>query len=65
MQINTKQLKLNALQIEEILDRLVPLVFKPEEQVVCRFILEETASRVTSAEFAVIVQKLLHPTGGN
>lgn len=51
--------KFDALQIESILDRLVPLIAKPEDQGFFRGVLRIYADASTSGEFALFVNKLL------
>lgn len=53
-------LKLNALQIEEIVNKLVPLIAAPEDEAFFRFVLTEKAANCSSAEFSVFVGKLLN-----
>jgi hypothetical protein len=52
-------LKLDAMQIESILDRLVPLIAKPEDHGFFRGVLRLKAEASTSGQFACFVNKLL------
>lgn len=51
--------KLDDLQIESILDKLVPLIAAPEDQGFFRGLLEIYASEVSSGQFAHFVNGLL------
>jgi hypothetical protein len=59
--------KLNATQIEAILDKLVPLIAAPQDQEFFRAVLELKAEESSSGAFAALVAKLLNsvdPQGG-
>lgn len=54
--------KFNGAQIEEIIDRVVPLIVKPEDHSFFRGILHIKAESCrSSAEFSCFVAKLLNP----
>ena len=52
-------MKLDALQIENILDKLVPLIAKPEDHEFFRGVLTIAAEEYSSGRFAALVGKLL------
>lgn len=54
-----KAFKLDGLQIEAILDKLVPLIAKPEDHGFFRALLEIKAEESTSGQFACFVNRLL------
>lgn len=54
------ELKLNAMQIERILDELVPLIAEPEDYGFFRGILRIKAEESTSSGFAYFVHSLLN-----
>lgn len=51
--------KLNAAQIESIIDRLVPVIASPEDQEFFRGVLYIKAEESTSGQFAYFVSRLL------
>lgn len=51
--------KLNALQIESILDKLVPLIADEKDHEFFRGVLQIKAEICSSADFTVFVNKLL------
>lgn len=51
--------KLDAMQIESILDKLVPMIAKPEDHDFFRAILGIKAEESTSADFSLFIAKLL------
>lgn len=51
--------KLTPLQIETIIDRLVPLIAAPEDEGFFRGVLRIKAEESTSGEFADFVNRLL------
>lgn len=51
--------KLNPLQIESILDRLVPLIADKQDHDFFRGVLQIKAENCSSAEFTMFVNKLL------
>ena len=51
--------KLDASQIETILDKLVPLIAAPEDHSFFRGLLRIKAEESTSGEFALLINKLL------
>ena len=51
--------KLDAKQIEAILDKLVPIIAAPKDHGVFRGILRIQAENSTSGQFAAFVNKLL------
>lgn len=55
--------KLDPLQIENILDRLVPRIAAPEDQEFFRGVLRIKAEESSSGEFACFVNKLLKAAG--
>ena len=54
-----KAFKLDAMQIESIIDRLVPLIAKPEDHEFFRGVLRIKAEESTSGHFAHFVNTLL------
>ena len=50
--------KLTPLQIETIIDKLVPLIAAPEDQEFFRAVLRIKADESTSGEFAYFVNRL-------
>jgi hypothetical protein len=53
----------NALQIEAIIDKLVPLIAAPADHEFFRGVLRIKAENSTSGEFAVFCAKLLKSVG--
>lgn len=51
--------KLNPLQIETILDRIVPLIAEPADHEFFRGVLAIKAENCTSGEFAFLVSMIL------
>ena len=55
--------KLNALQIENILDTLIPLIADPKDHEFFKFVIGEKLASCTSSEAVVFVNKLLKKNG--
>lgn len=51
--------KLDALQIETIVNRLVPLIAAPKDHALFRFIITTKAEELNSADFACFIARLL------
>lgn len=51
--------KLNGMQIENILDKLVPLIAAPEDHEFFRGVLAIQAEELTASAFGAFVSKLL------
>lgn len=51
--------KLDALQIETIVNRLVPLIAAPKDHALFRFIIATKAEELNSADFACFIAQLL------
>lgn len=52
--------KLNAMQIEEIINKIVPLIAAEEDHEFFRGVLQITAENSSSGNFALFVKKLLN-----
>lgn len=52
-------MKLNALQIETILDKLIPRIAKPEDEGFFRGVIGLQLEAMTSAQAALFVKRLL------
>lgn len=57
--MNMQAHKLNNMQIESIIDRIVPLIANPEDQGFFRAILRIKAESCTSSHFAHFVNNIL------
>jgi len=51
--------KLNAMEIENIIDKIVPLIAEPKDEGLFRFIIGEKLESCTSGEAVVFVNNLL------
>ena len=51
--------KLNALEIENILDALIPLIAEPKHEGFFRFVIGEKLESCTSSEAVIFMNKLI------
>lgn len=58
-------MKLNALQIETIIDSIVPLISAKEDHDFFKGMLHIVADNSSSAQFSVFIKKLLDNTSNN
>lgn len=61
----TERMKFDSIQIENIIDKVVPLVAAPEDHEFFRGVLFCKAEECNSAEFSVFIQKMLETHAAN
>ena len=60
----TREIKLNALQIENILDKIVPMIASKEDQSFFRGVIGLKLENCNSAQASVFVKKILEEWAG-